>query len=353
MTNARATPPPKRDADSVDPGPDGSLDLERDTSNRPLPATERTRMSVSRRRAPTRTPCSGARRRFECGIAGERAERWQLCDAHTSPAATGRAVLRRPSRADFPGFEIPSDPRDFGETSLGQARTAFASVMDAARRTTAIVHGSAGPHPYPGPVLPRAGRHRAECPCRPGSRPEARCGALVPGSDADPGGVRARALRRHPGAGPGSERSCSTRVSAERRPRPHPAATGCGHGPARGTEHPAGDRAALASRMAGSQRGCGPAAGRSVADHDRVGAEMIERDIGRLADESLRLCFRQAELAALMATAVQYACLDLYLEGYRTLATTLSVASDQRARTRRLIRRGVPPAEAARALHLV
>lgn len=132
-----------------------------------------------------------------------------------------------------------------------------------------------------------------------------------------------------------------------------PAATGCGRGPARGTEHPAGARAAVASRMAGSQRGCGPAAGRSVADHDRVGAEMIERDIGRLADESLRLCFRQAELAALMATAVQYACLDLYLEGYRTLATTLSVASDQRARTRRLIRRGVPPAEAARALHLV
>ncbi|WP_342109849.1 hypothetical protein [Methylobacterium sp. SI9] len=40
MTNARATPPPKRDADSVDPGPDGSLDLERATSNRPLPATE-------------------------------------------------------------------------------------------------------------------------------------------------------------------------------------------------------------------------------------------------------------------------------------------------------------------------
>ncbi|MCJ2069924.1 hypothetical protein MKK75_14160 [Methylobacterium sp. J-030] len=96
-----------------------------------------------------------------------------------------------------------------------------------------------------------------------------------------------------------------------------------------------------------------PAAGRSVAGHIGVGAEMIERDIGRLADESLRLCLRQAELAALLATAVQYAWLDLCLEGYRTLALTIRVGSDQRERTRRLIQRGVPPAEAARALHLV
>lgn len=80
---------------------------------------------------------------------------------------------------------------------------------------------------------------------------------------------------------------------------------------------------------------------------------MIERDIGRLADESLRLSLRQAELAVLLATAVQYAWLELCLGGYRTLAITLSAASDQRARTRRLIQRGVPPAEAARALHIV
>jgi hypothetical protein len=80
---------------------------------------------------------------------------------------------------------------------------------------------------------------------------------------------------------------------------------------------------------------------------------MIERDIGRLADESLRLGLRQAELATLLATAIHYAWLDLCYEGYRTLAIALSTASDQRARTRRLIQRGVPPAEAARALHIV
>lgn len=80
---------------------------------------------------------------------------------------------------------------------------------------------------------------------------------------------------------------------------------------------------------------------------------MIERDIGRLADESLRLGFRQAELAWLLATAIQYAWLDLCGEGYRTLAIALSAGSDQRDRTRRLIQRGVPPADAARALHLV
>lgn len=40
MTNARETPPPKRGSDSADSGPDGSLDLERDASNRPLPVTD-------------------------------------------------------------------------------------------------------------------------------------------------------------------------------------------------------------------------------------------------------------------------------------------------------------------------
>lgn len=80
---------------------------------------------------------------------------------------------------------------------------------------------------------------------------------------------------------------------------------------------------------------------------------MMAEEIGRLADESLRLSLRQAELAVLLMTAVQYACLDLCLEGYRTLATAALTLSDQQARTRRLIQRGVPPAEAARALHVV
>ena len=80
---------------------------------------------------------------------------------------------------------------------------------------------------------------------------------------------------------------------------------------------------------------------------------MIEREIGRLADESLRLSIRQAELAVRLTTAVHYAWLDLCLEGYRSLTSTLSAGSDQRERTRRLIQRGVPAAEAARALYLV
>jgi|GEM_PF-2008692 len=80
---------------------------------------------------------------------------------------------------------------------------------------------------------------------------------------------------------------------------------------------------------------------------------MIEGEVGRLADESLRLSLRQAELAVLLVTAAQYAWLNLCLDGYRTMTTILSATSDQRDRTRRLIRRGVPPEEAARALRIV
>lgn len=80
---------------------------------------------------------------------------------------------------------------------------------------------------------------------------------------------------------------------------------------------------------------------------------MIDGEIGRLLDESLRLSLRQAEIAVLLVTAVQYAWLDLYLEGYRAVGTALSAELDQQARTRRLIRRGVSPAAAARELRIV
>ncbi|MCJ2084395.1 hypothetical protein MKK88_00080 [Methylobacterium sp. E-005] len=80
---------------------------------------------------------------------------------------------------------------------------------------------------------------------------------------------------------------------------------------------------------------------------------MIERDIGRLTAESLRLSLRQVELAGLLATAIQYAWLDLCLEGYRTQMMAMSAGSDRRERTWRLIQRGVPPEAAARALHIV
>lgn len=80
---------------------------------------------------------------------------------------------------------------------------------------------------------------------------------------------------------------------------------------------------------------------------------MIDGEIGRLLDESLRLGLRQAEIAVLLVTAAQYAWLDLYLEGYRAVGTALSAELDQQARTRRLIRRGVSPAAAARELRIV
>ena len=80
---------------------------------------------------------------------------------------------------------------------------------------------------------------------------------------------------------------------------------------------------------------------------------MMYGEVGRLADESLRLGLRQAENAVLLAMAAQYAWADLWFEGYRAAGTALSTARDQRARMRRLIRRGVEPSVAAQELHIV
>lgn len=44
--------------------------------------------------------------------------------------------------ADNPSFEVPRQVRDFTESSLEQARKAFASFIGAARRTTETLHGS-------------------------------------------------------------------------------------------------------------------------------------------------------------------------------------------------------------------
>ncbi|MGH1573061.1 hypothetical protein ACRAWG_23290 [Methylobacterium sp. P31] len=80
---------------------------------------------------------------------------------------------------------------------------------------------------------------------------------------------------------------------------------------------------------------------------------MMYEEVGRLADESLRLAVRQAETVILLAVAAQYAWLDLCVGGYRAAAAALSTELDQQARTRRLIRRGVSPAAAARELRIV
>jgi len=80
---------------------------------------------------------------------------------------------------------------------------------------------------------------------------------------------------------------------------------------------------------------------------------MIQGEVGRLVDESLRLSLRQAETVIRLGIAAQYAWLEWWLEAHRAAASTLSAGRDQRARTRRLIRRGVSPAAAARNLRLV
>lgn len=51
---------------------------------------------------------------------------------------------------------------------------------------------------------------------------------------------------------------------------------------------------------------------------------MMYGEVGRLMDETIRLSIRQAENAALLAVAVQYAWLDLYLEGYRATGAAVS-----------------------------
>lgn len=44
--------------------------------------------------------------------------------------------------ADITSFEVPPQVRDFAESSLEQARKAFASFIGAARRSTDALHGS-------------------------------------------------------------------------------------------------------------------------------------------------------------------------------------------------------------------
>ncbi|SFM13660.1 hypothetical protein [Methylobacterium pseudosasicola] len=80
---------------------------------------------------------------------------------------------------------------------------------------------------------------------------------------------------------------------------------------------------------------------------------MMYGEVGRLADEAIRLSIRQAENAALLAVAVQYAWLDFWFESYRATGAALSAEQGHRARTRRLIERGVSPSLAARELHIV
>lgn len=96
-----------------------------------------------------------------------------------------------------------------------------------------------------------------------------------------------------------------------------------------------------------------PASHLRAAGRIEAGTRMIYGEVGRLADESLRLGLRQAEIAVLLVTAAQYAWWDLYLDLYRAAGTSFKAELDQQARTRRLIRRGASPAAAAQDLHIV
>ncbi|MCJ2093385.1 hypothetical protein MKK67_12940 [Methylobacterium sp. J-072] len=80
---------------------------------------------------------------------------------------------------------------------------------------------------------------------------------------------------------------------------------------------------------------------------------MMYGEVGRLADEAMWLSIRQAENAALLAVAIQYAWLDLCVESYRATGAAVRDELGQQARTRRLIQRGVSPSIAAQELRIV
>ncbi|MCJ2140612.1 hypothetical protein [Methylobacterium sp. E-066] len=80
---------------------------------------------------------------------------------------------------------------------------------------------------------------------------------------------------------------------------------------------------------------------------------MMYGEVGRLADEAMWLSIRQAENAALLAVAIQYAWLDLCVESYRVTGAAVRDELGQQARTRRLIQRGVSPSIAAQELRIV
>ena len=80
---------------------------------------------------------------------------------------------------------------------------------------------------------------------------------------------------------------------------------------------------------------------------------MIYGEVGRRSGEMVHLSLRLTETAALLTVALQYAWLDAWVWGYRQTGAGFAERAEQRARTDRLIRRGVSPAVAARGLRLV
>lgn len=76
-------------------------------------------------------------------------------------------------------------------------------------------------------------------------------------------------------------------------------------------------------------------------------------EVGRLADEGVRLSTRLAENSMLLTIAVTYAWADAWDRSCRRTGSAFDADLRQRARTLRLIRRGVPLATAARNLYLL
>ena len=85
----------------------------------------------------------------------------------------------------------------------------------------------------------------------------------------------------------------------------------------------------------------------------RTEVSVLYGEVGRLSDETIRLSLQLAETVALLTVAVQCAWLNAWAGGYQQAMTGFIARAEHRARTDRLIRRGVSPAAAAQGLRLV
>ena len=80
---------------------------------------------------------------------------------------------------------------------------------------------------------------------------------------------------------------------------------------------------------------------------------MMYGEVGRLSGETIRLGTRLTENTVLLAVAMQYAWMEAWVDGYGQTRAAFDAHREQQARTRRLIQRGVPAADAARGLRVL
>ena len=80
---------------------------------------------------------------------------------------------------------------------------------------------------------------------------------------------------------------------------------------------------------------------------------MMYGEMGRLSSETVRLSTRLTENTVLLAVAMQYAWMEAWVGSYSQTQAAFDAHREQKARTSRLIRRGVPAADAARGLRVL